>query len=167
MLKKYKIEDYVTDVVDNGVVYTAREQKEKFETLITGGFSEDGFVYLLSCEQENYIPKTLGKIIYNCLVEANKNVYWFNLLDRKEDSRLEDYENEMGIPDALIIDGLFAKTNINHIDKVRALISMYSNLPIFVIVSGTSGVDMFQNQVFVKYDGFLHFSKNKKIKRVI
>ena len=59
---------------------------------------------------------------------------------------------------------MFAKTNINYLDALRLLLSLYQDIPICVIISGTNGIDFFKNQVFCGFNRFVHFGDDQKVK---
>ena len=81
---------------------------------------------------------------------------------KQEDERLADFLSENLNIDLLIIDGLYTKTNVNNIDKVRELLALFDNIPIYVIISGGFGPEFFINQVFCPFNVFIHFGDSPR-----
>lgn len=86
--------------------------------------------------------------------------FWYNVMKNQklEDKRLYDviHERQTQI-DLLIIDGIYSQTNINNIDKLRSLMATFDDLPIYVIISGGFGPEVFDTKVFYSYNKFIHF----------
>ena len=160
----FSVKNYIKKVNFRDSEYSAKSQSNALERTLKDPFS-DSYVLLLSSESNNITAQMGAKLLLEQVLKKGGTPFWFNILNyQKEFVRLEDFKNNFNGIDYLIIDGLFAKTNINYLDALRLLLSLYQDIPICVIISGTNGIDYFKNQVFCGFNRFVHFGDDQKVK---
>ena len=136
-----------------------QSQNKVFQSYLDNPFREEYYTYLLSCDYNSTIPQLAATAITTRAKDDNKVVYWYNVSKnhKQEDLRLLDFlDSNLGI-DLLVIDGVYTKTNVNNIDKIRELLALYDNIPVYIIISGGFGPEFFMNQVFCPFNLFIHF----------
>lgn len=145
-----------------------KSQNKVFQEYLNNPFKEECYTYVLSCDYNNIIPQLAIKNLVTKLQDENKNVFWYNISKnhKQEDERLCSYIQETGCVDVLIIDGLYTKTNINNIDKLRELLALFDDIPVYVIVSGGFGPTFFMEQVFCPFNLFIHFNDSPRKKTI-
>ena len=141
-----------------------KKQNEVFAKYLENPFREEYYTYLLSSDYNNIIPQLPATATTAKAKAENKVVFWYNVIKnhKQEDERLADFLSENLNIDLLIIDGLYTKTNVNNIDKVRELLALFDNIPIYVIISGGFGPEFFINQVFCPFNVFIHFGDSPR-----
>lgn len=155
--------DYAADVViKNGQKesrYSHIMLVDKFNKVLQDPLIDGGYTYLLSCDYNYVIPELAAKAVEDKVLEMGRLPYWYNVVrnHRSQDEYLNMFISESGLPDLLIIDGLFAKTNINNVDKVRELLDKFEDTPIYIIISGGYGPEVFKQVVFAPFNRFIHF----------
>lgn len=151
---------YTDDVQYNGKMSTWRKQFSKFKENLENPTADSNLIYLLSCPHNNMIPQLAANAIAEKAIEMGNMPFWYNVMKNQklEDKRLYDviHERQTQI-DLLIIDGIYSQTNINNIDKLRSLMATFDDLPIYVIISGGFGPEVFDTKVFYSYNKFIHF----------
>ena len=144
-----------------------RSQNKVFEKYLHNPLQEEFYTFLISCDYNNVIPQLAATAIVNKTRELCRVPFWYNVSKnhKQEDERLMEFYQENNGIDLLIIDGVYTKTNINNIDKVRELLALFDNIPVYIIISGGFGPEFFENQVFCSFNLFIHFgaSPRKKV----
>ena len=160
---------YTQNIEYKDKVYGYPVLNKVFDKVLKNPFLDGGYTFLLSCDFNYIIPQLAAKAIENKAVEMNKLPYWYNVIrnHKTQDEYLELFIGESGAPDLLIIDGVFAKTNVNNIDKVRELLNRFEDTPIFIIISGGVGPDIFENIVYAPYNRFIHFGDVPRKKNIV
>lgn len=141
-----------------------KKQNEVFSKYLENPFREEYYTYLLSSDYNNVIPQLAATAITTKAKDSDKVVFWYNVAKnhQQEDKRLTEFLSENLALDLLVIDGVYTKTNINNIDKVRELLAIYEDIPVYIIISGGFGPDFFINQVFCPFNLFIHFGDNPR-----
>lgn len=169
----YKVIQNDTDytVYTSNITYKERpisykKMNKVFEETLKDPFKDDSYIYLLSCDYNNIIPQLAAKAVEKSVLERGRVCYWYNVIrnHKSEDEALKNYIQEYCEPDLLIIDGAYTKTNVNNIDKIRELLSLFDNIPIYVIISGGVGTEFFTTQVFSPFNKFIHFGDTPRRK---
>ena len=157
---------FIKDVEYKGKPISWKSQNKVFQKWLSNPFQEECYTFLLSCDYDNIIPQLAATAILTKVKEEDKSVFWYNISKnhKHEDERLQEYLEEYLNLDLLIIDGVYTKTNINNIDKLRELLTVFDDIPVYVIISGGFGPDFFSQQVFCAYNLFIHFGDQPRRK---
>lgn len=141
-----------------------KKQNEVFAKYLENPFREDCYTYLLSCDYNGIIPQLAATAITAKAKDLDKSVFWYNVSKnhKAEDERFTDFLSDITGLDLLVIDGVYTKTNVNNIDKVRELLAVFDNIPVYVIISGGFGPEFFINQVFCPFNLFIHFGDSPR-----
>lgn len=159
--------DYIDTIeYEEGRVFTCSKVTKVLKKLLEAP-DTPGSVYLLSSNYNNIISQIAASSIVSKVNQRNQGIFWYNIAKnhKLEDNRLDLFLHEQDI-DFLIIDGLFSKTNVNNIDKLRELIAVYDYTTIYVVISGSLGCDFFKNLVFLPFNAFVHFLDRPRSKKV-
>lgn len=158
--------NYTSNVTYKEKPITWKKLNKVFDTTLENVFAEDSYVYLLSSDYNNIIPQLAAREVEKKVIEGNQCAYWYNVIHnhKMEDEKLKTFMEENYTPDVLIIDGVFTKTNVNNIDKLRELLSLFDSIPIYVVISGGFGPDFFSTQVFCPFNKFIHFGDTPRKK---
>lgn len=162
--------DYTSNVQLGDRVVGWKAQNQLFEKTVADPFAGGDYLYIISSSYNHILPQLAANKIVEAVEQKHLAPYWYNVIKnhKTEDQKIQQYVEEFNEIDLLVIDGVFSKTNINNIDKLRELIATYEGIPIIVLVSGGFGPEIFKEQVFCAFNKFLHFaeSSRKKVKQL-
>lgn len=162
LYQNFSVANYITSVEYDHSVFLAKAQKNVFQKLLKNPFM-DSYILLLSSKSINTTAQMAAKLLMEEVLKKGGTPFWFNVLQyQKEFKRLEAFKDNFNGIDFLIIDGLFSKTNINYIDCLRTLLSVYDDIPVVTIISGCTGIEFFKQQVFCGFNKFVHFGDEEK-----
>lgn len=150
---------YVDDVQFKERMSTYQKQTDTFIKQLENPL-ESNEIYLLSCNHNNMLPQLAAKAVVDRARKLGGVPFWYSVIKNQklEDKRLYDLVHEYQSQiDLLVIDGIYATTNINNIDKLRGLLTTFDGIPIYVIISGGFGPEVFEDKVFYSYNKFIHF----------
>lgn len=136
-----------------------QKQNKVFYNWLKDPFKEESYIYLLSCDYNIVLPQLAATSIVKSTKQKGGTCFWYNIIKnhKQEDERLKEFLIENESIDLLVIDGVYAKTNINNIDKLRELLAIFDSIPVYVIISGMFGPALFKDLVYHSFNLFMHF----------
>lgn len=156
---------YVEGINYNGkIIYPANQIKVYEKTLKKP--LENNYIYLMSCDYNNILPQLAVKKLYD-IVSEHYPCFWYNVSinHKSEDTRLVEFVDNYPDMSLLVIDGVYSRTNINNIDKVRELLALFDYIPICVIISGDTGPEVFTKIVNHPFNACIHFGSEANLSR--
>lgn len=157
--------EYTMDLPYKDKIIPAEKQNHVFKKYLSNPLQP--CTYLLSTKYNSHLLKAAVSEIENAFSKENMVSYTYNIIKnhKTEDERMKQFLVENNNFDALIIDGVFTNTNVNNIDKLRALVSVFEDIPILVLISGDMcGPIFFEDRVFLPFNKFIHFGDIPKRK---
>lgn len=159
LFRDFDVTVFTKPIEFNDHHYNADIQNKVFLKTVENPFDKGAYVFLLSVESNNSIAQTAAKTLLKSAIDKGAIGFWFNILNFKSCfERLKSIEAVYGGLDFLVIDGVFMNTNKNNLDSLRYLLSIYSTIPVCVVISGIDGASFFKQSVFCGFNKFIHFS---------
>ena len=82
--------------------------------------------------------------------------YWHSLYGFKDKLIERELQDRIGIPGLLVIDCLFNECTTGKMDRVRDLLSMFSNIPTILIGSGFNPAEMCRDNLYIMPNKMLY-----------
>lgn len=159
LFKDFDVTLYTKPIDFNEHLYSAEIQNKVYLKTFDKPVGNGGYVFVISSESNNSIAQTAAKKLLQSALNKGAIGFWFNILNFKTCfERLKSIEASYGGLDFLVIDGIFANTNRNNLDSLRYLLSIYTTIPVCVVLSGNEGPTFFKQSVFCGFNKFIHFS---------
>lgn len=165
----YQILEYTEDIVHREKHVPAEKQNYVFKKFLAE-LPESPCIYLISTKFNINLLKAATQAIKTSADMKGFLVQSYNIAKNHyiEDKRLTRDIQERGEPEIFIIEGVYANTAIQNIDKLRELIEVFDSIPVIVQISGEIGPLFFEDRVFLPYNKFIHFNNvpRKKLRSI-